>query len=153
MIIKSDECREPPREIPPMTKVMRRRSDGQRRVRIQGTPWTSSSTYPKTRICPSYYSVPFTSSPDINRVLSPTTFLWKNQLRALANKSPGHERNISNQTPSVSILACLTGLSRLLQLCMWLFTASQLWEAPGSLKHSKNIEPFEELKTIRVALV
>ena len=47
---------------------------------------------------------------------------------ALANKSPGHERSISNQTPSVSILACLAGLSRLLQLRMWLFTASQLWE-------------------------
>ena len=45
-------------------------------------------------------------------------FSGKNQLRPLANKSPGHERNISNQTRSVSILACLAGLSRLLQLCM-----------------------------------
>ena len=45
-------------------------------------------------------------------------FSGENQLRALANKSPGHERNVSNQTPSVSILACLTGLSRLLQLCI-----------------------------------
>ena len=45
-------------------------------------------------------------------------FSGKNQLRTLANKSPGHERNISNQTPSVSILACLEGLSRLLQLHM-----------------------------------
>ena len=26
-------------------------------------------------------------------------FSGENQLRALANKSPGHERNISNQTP------------------------------------------------------
>ena len=43
-------------------------------------------------------------------------FSGENQLRALANKSPGHERNISNQTPSVSILACLASLSRLLQL-------------------------------------
>ena len=45
-------------------------------------------------------------------------FSGENQLRALANKSPGHERNISNQTPSVNILACLAGLSRLLQLHM-----------------------------------
>ena len=45
-------------------------------------------------------------------------FSGENQLRALANKSPGHERNISNQTPSVSIPACLAGLSRLLQLRM-----------------------------------
>ena len=43
-------------------------------------------------------------------------FSGENHLRAIANKSPGHERNISNQTPSVSILACLAGLSRLLQL-------------------------------------
>ena len=33
---------------------------------------------------------------------------------------------------------------------MWLFTASQ---PQGSLKHSKNIEPFKELKIIRIELV
>ena len=55
--------------------------------------------------------------------------LEKINIRALANKSPVHERNISNQTPSASILACLEGLSRLLQLRIWLLTASQLWEA------------------------
>ena len=60
-----------------MTKVTRRRSDGQRQIRIRGTPWTSSSIYPKTRICLSYYFAPFTNSPDINRGLSPTTFLWR----------------------------------------------------------------------------
>ena len=47
---------------------------------------------------------------------SQPSFSGENQLRAIANKSPGHERNISNQTPSVSILACLAGLSRLFQL-------------------------------------
>ena len=45
-------------------------------------------------------------------------FSGENQPRAIANKSLGHEKNISNQTPSVSILACLAGLSRLLQLCI-----------------------------------
>ena len=45
-------------------------------------------------------------------------FSGENQLRALANKSLGHERNISIQTPYVRILACLAGLSRLLQLCI-----------------------------------
>ena len=45
-------------------------------------------------------------------------FCGENQLRAIANKSPGHERNISNQTPSVNILACSAGISRLLQLRM-----------------------------------
>ena len=32
---------------------------------------------PKTKICLSYYFVPFTNSSDIYRGLSPTTFLWK----------------------------------------------------------------------------
>ena len=45
-------------------------------------------------------------------------FSGENQLRALANKFPGYERNLSIQPPSVGILACLTGLSRLLQLRM-----------------------------------
>ena len=49
-----------------------------RQIRTRGTPWTCSSIYPKTRICLSYYFVPFTNSSDINRGLSPTTFLWKN---------------------------------------------------------------------------
>ena len=43
-------------------------------------------------------------------------FSGKNQLRALVDKSLGHERNISIQTPSDGFLACLAGLSRLLQL-------------------------------------
>ena len=101
-----------------------------RRIRTRGARWTCSSIYPKTRICLSYYFMPFINSSDINRGLSLTTFFsGENQLRALANKSPGQERNITNQTPSVGILACLTGLSRLLQLRIRLFTASQLWEA------------------------
>ena len=70
-------CQEPPREIPPMTKVMRREPDRQRWIMAQGTPWICTSIYPKTRICLSYYFVPFTNSSDINRGLSPTTFLWK----------------------------------------------------------------------------
>ena len=39
--------------------------------------------------------------------------LDKIKLRALANKSLGHERNISIQTPSVGILASLAGLCTL----------------------------------------
>ena len=73
----TDYCQEPPREIPPMTKVMRREPDRQRQIRPQGTPWICSSIYPKTKICLSYCFVPFTNSSDINRGLSPTTFLWK----------------------------------------------------------------------------
>ena len=35
------------------------------------------SVYPKTRICLFYYFMTFTNSSDINRGLSPTTFLCK----------------------------------------------------------------------------
>ena len=92
-------CREPPREIPPMTKVMRREPDRQRRIRPQGTPSICLSIYPKTRICLSYYFVPFTNSSDINRGLP---FSGKSQLRALVNKSPGHDRSVSIQTPQMA---------------------------------------------------
>ena len=70
-------CRKPPWEIPTITKVMQRRLDRQRQIRIRGAPWTCSSIYPKTRICLSYYFMPFTNSSDINRGLSPTNFLWR----------------------------------------------------------------------------
>ena len=110
---------------PTHDKVMWKRPDKQGRSGLKG-PHGPARAYPKTRICLSYYFVPFTNSSDINRRLSPTIILGENQLRAVANKSPGHERNLSIQPPSVGILACLTGLSRLLQLRMWLFTVSQL---------------------------
>ena len=57
-------------------KVMWKRPDKQG-FRTQGIPQTCSSIYPKTRICLSYHLVPFTNSSDINRGLSPTTFLWR----------------------------------------------------------------------------
>ena len=99
---------------------------------LEGPPF--SSIYPKTKICLFYYFMTFTSSSDINRGLSPTTFLWKNQLRALANTSPGHERNISNQTPSVSILACLAGLSTLAATHVIICSLPTV-RGTGSLKH------------------
>ena len=61
---------------PTHDKVMRMRPDKQG-FRTRETPWTCSSLYPKTRIRQSYYFVPFTNSSDINRGLSPTTFLWR----------------------------------------------------------------------------
>ena len=70
-------CQELPREIPPMTKVMQREPDRQKQIGPRGIPWICLSIYPKTRICLSYYFVPFTNSSDINKGLSPTTFLWK----------------------------------------------------------------------------
>ena len=77
--IDNAECGEPAQEIPPMTKIMRKRPDGQRWIRTWGTPCTCLSIYPETRICLStvYYIMPFTNSSDINRGLSLTTFLWR----------------------------------------------------------------------------
>ena len=54
------------------------------------------------------------------------SFSGVNQFSVLANKSPGHESNISIQISSVGNLVCLTGLCRLSQLRMLLFTASEL---------------------------
>ena len=48
-----------------------------RRIMAREIPWICSSIYPQTRICLSYYFVPFTNSSDINRGLSLTTFIWK----------------------------------------------------------------------------
>ena len=126
--IASVLCREPAQAIPPRTRSCGRellsKASG-----LEGLPRPARGSTPNPE------SVCLTIS-----WLSPTPltltggyprppFSGENQLRALANKSPGHERNISGQTSSVSILACLAGLSRLLQLRIWLFTASQLWEA------------------------
>ena len=47
-----------------------------------------------------YYFTTFTNSSDINGGLSPTTFFCKkNQLKTLVNKSLGHNRSVSIQTP------------------------------------------------------
>ena len=76
-ISSSVVCRETAWEFPPMTKVMWRGSDMQRRIRTQEAPWTCPSIYPKTKIFLFYYFMTFTNSSDINRGLSPTTFLCK----------------------------------------------------------------------------
>ena len=72
-------------------------------------------------------------------------FSEENQLRALVNKSPGHERSISIQTP-VGILACLAGLSILLQLMHIIAHNSPAMKGTGSLNILKvlmSIKPFE----------
>ena len=70
-------CREPAREFPPMTKVMRRGLICKGESGLKGPPWTCPSIYPKTKICLFYYFTTFTNSSDIKGGLSPTTFLCK----------------------------------------------------------------------------
>ena len=124
---------------------------------LEGLPWTCSSIYPETKICLStvYYIMPFTNSSDINRGYLRPPFSEENQLRALVNKSPGHERSISIQTP-VGILACLAGLSILLQLTHTIVHNFPAVKGTGSLSILKvlmGIEPFEGWKIIRIVLV
>ena len=108
-------CLEPAWRIPPMAKVMRKRPDGQRRDQASRGPPSRASTPKPESVCLTILCLSPTLLTLTGAYPRPT-FSGENQLRALANKSPGQERNITNQTPSVSILACLAGLSRLLQL-------------------------------------
>ena len=89
-----------------------------------GISWAST---PKTRVCLLYCVMLSTYSSDINGGLSPHhLFLEKINLELLDSKSPGHNKSVSIQKP----LWWLSSLpARLLQLCMWLFAASQPREA------------------------
>ena len=133
-----------------MKKVMRRRPDRQRWIRIRGAPWTCSSIYPKTRICLSYYFVPFTNSSDINRGLSPTTFLWRKSNLGLQLISLLDMRGTFQLKPP--LLAFQLALQIYPDSCSYAYDYSQ---PPNCERHKKpkNIEPFKELKTIRVELV
>ena len=69
-----------------------------RRIRTWGTPWTCLSIYPKTRICLTILCL----SPTLLTLTGGypwPPFSEKSQLRALVNKSPGHDRSVSIQTP------------------------------------------------------
>ena len=101
---------------PTHDKVVWKRPDRQGGSGLKGLPGPARASTPKPKsVCLLFTII----------CLSPTLltltggYPWPpfsegDQLRALVNKSPGHERSISIQTP-VGILACLTGLSILLQ--------------------------------------
>ena len=127
-------CWEPAHEIPPMTRSCGRellsKASG-----LRGLPRFSRASTPKPESVCLTISWLSPTPPTLTGGYPWPPFSGENQLRAIANKSPGHERNISNQTPSVSILACLAGLSRL-----WLFTHVIVYSPPTvrgtrSVKH------------------
>ena len=101
---------------PTHDKFMRKRPDEQGRSGLEGPPGPAQASTPKpesvrlTILCLSPTLLTLTGG------YPQPPFSGENQLRALVDKSLGHERNISIQTPSVGILPCLAGLSRLLQL-------------------------------------
>ena len=80
-------------------------------------------------------------------------FSGENQLRALAKKSPGHERNLSNSTPLCWHSSLSDRYIQPLAATRMIIHSLPAVRSTGSLKHSKNIEPFKELKAIRVVLV
>ena len=129
-------CREPAREIPPMT-----RSCGEAgwasRVRPQGFPLDFPEHLPpKTRVCLLYCVMLSTYSSDINRGLSPHhLFLEKVNFKLLDNKSPGHNTSVSIQKPLCTLTAAhviVCGLPTM--------------RGTGSLKHPRNVGASKESK-------
>ena len=84
---------------PTHDKVMWRRPDRQGGSGLEGLPGPARASTPKpesvcrTSLCLSPTLLTLTAG------YPRPPFSGENQLRALANKSPGDERNVSNQTP------------------------------------------------------
>ena len=73
----------------------------QRQIRTRGTPWTCSSTYPKTRVCLTILwlsPTPLTLTGGYPR----PPFSEGHQLKVLVNKSPGHNRWVPIQSPQIA---------------------------------------------------
>ena len=126
--IASVLCREPAQAIPPRTRSCGRELLSKASELIRPPRLSPSSTAKPESVC---FTILWLSPTllTLTRVYSWPPFSGENQLRAISNKSPAHERNISYQTPSVSIIACSASIFRPLQLCIWFFASSQLWEA------------------------
>ena len=82
---------------PTHDQVMRESLTGQGGSGFKGSPGSARACIPKPRsVC---LLCAILHSSDINGGLSLTTFLWKKQLRALVNNSPGHSKSVSIQNP------------------------------------------------------
>ena len=133
---------------PTHDKVMRKRSDRQGWSGLEGLPGPArASTLKPKSVCLLFTILCF--SPTLLTLAGgypQPPFSEENQFRALINKSPGHERSISIQIPLISILACLAGLSILLQLMHIIIHNSPTMKGTGSqsiLKVLVSIEPFK----------
>ena len=118
---------------------------------LRGPPGNFRASTPKTRVCLLYCVMLSTYSSNINQGLSPhNLFLEKVNLEILDNKSLGHNKSVSIQKP-------LWWLSSLPDRFVQTLTAAHVivcglptTRGTGSLKHYRNVEPFEELKMIRI---
>ena len=85
-------------------------------------------------------------SSDINGGLSLTTFLWGQQLRALVNNSPGHNRVF--QSKPLWWLSSLPDRFVQTPAAMHMIVYGlPTMRGTGSLWYSKNLEPFRELRS------
>ena len=131
---------------------MWKRSDKQGRSELEGPPGSARASTPKpesvclTILCLSPTLLTLTGG------YPRPPFSGKSQLRALVNRSPGHDRSVSIQTP-VMAFSLPDRFIQILAATHVIVHSLPTMRDTGSLKHSKNIEPFEELKTIRVVLV
>ena len=140
------KCREPAWGTPPKEKVMRKEArHTQKWDRASGDPLFPSIYPPKpesayfTALCSHLHLWLYGG-------LSPTTSLGEGvNLGLQLIKFLGVTRVFQFTNSSESSLACLTGSSSR----MWLFTASQLWEAWDALNFL-NTDSFEKLEKLLV---
>ena len=143
------DCREPAREIPPMT-----RSCGEawwaRQVRPQGFPLDFPEHLPsKTRICLLYCVMLSTYSSDINRGLSPHhLFLEKVNLELLDSKSPGHNKSVSIQKPLWWLSSLPDRFVRTLTAAHVIVCGLLTTRGTGSLKRPTNVGASKESKSL-----
>ena len=84
-------------------KVMRKEPDGQGGSGLEGPPGSAQASTPKPE---SVYLTVLCFSPTLLTLTGGyprPPFSGENQLRALVNKSPGHNRNVSIPTPLMAL--------------------------------------------------
>ena len=137
------KCQEPAWGIPPMAQVMRKEAwHTQRRDQALGVPLDILEHLPPkpesaylTALCFHLHFWHYGG-------LSPTTSLWKGvNLELQLINLLGVTRVFQSKNSSDGSLTCLTGLSG----HMWLFTASQPWEARDTITFL-NTDSFEKLE-------
>ena len=137
------KCQEPAWGIPPMAKVMRKEAwHTQRRDQVSGVPLDILEHLPPkpesaylTALCFHLHFWHYGG-------LSPTTSLWKGvNLELQLINLLGVTRVFQSKNSSDGSLTCLTGLSG----HMWLFTASQPWEARDAINFL-NTDSSEKLE-------
>ena len=78
------------------------RSDGQGGSGLEGSPGRARASTPKPEFVHLTILCFSPNSSDINGVCPRPPFSEGNQLRTLVNKSPGHDKSVSIQTPLIA---------------------------------------------------